>query len=192
MKNLLKTFRIELAVAVVLSALLIFAFNKPAQKAESVRTIRQLITDSTKTVEAKAVIARKDSVIRVLWSQVLSTKSGLARQKELNRGLKTVSDTMQARYNRNRTLQSCDSTLTAKDNEISGLEIENDSLTSEAIGYSKLLAETTDKYKVAESLLVTKQQTIDLQSAEINRLCCARNWGFKHKFWKWVFHFRCE
>ena len=150
----------------------------------------------TVTVQKVIELRKKtDSLLTLLRGDTLGRKllekSNIQLRKTADAAL-AWADTLQARYERTKTISGCDSTLFAKDYAISklGTIIENRDSTIKDMSNRENLYERIVLSK--DSIIFAKDETIGFKDVTIQRLSCAQDWKFKHKFWAWFFGFDCD
>ena len=130
-------------------------------------------------------LAQSESVIEKQYYKLNSITSKISMQKER-------ADSAEARYNRQKTIDGCDSTLKAKNAVIS---TQNDKITEQKVTLNEF-SNTVQilKYKDKTNNLVIDSQdiTIQEQSKEIEANNCCRNWFINHPFWRWLHNPKCN
>lgn len=161
----------------------IYEKNKPAPKSD-VQVIERIITDKQKVDSLLLVNARKDSTLRksakklaVLRSDNQQKEDSLAKLLAYAYALEEQAALLHQ--------PACDSAIKAKnvvidkqDQLITGLKTE------------------TKEYNVQVSILNEQRMTDSLiifrQAYTINELSCAYKWKIKHRFWAWIFGWKCR
>lgn len=179
-----------IAVLAVVLGLIIF-FNS-RQKPPVVKPNPKETVAVQKVVELKKNL---DSLQKVLREDTLGRRLLEKNNVELRKTAKValaLADTLQARYERAKTISGCDSTLFAKDYAVSklGTIIENRDSTIKDMSHRENLYERIVLSK--DSIIFAKDETIGFKDVTIQRLSCAQDWKFKHKFWAWFFGFDCD
>lgn len=175
-----KTVAIENANTAVLRAFLIDSTRTSVLASENVKL------DIVKTKEAKKTETAKASAL--YWENIAKKRSVSAtiyRNKadslaSLDTG--QCKDIIQAFRQANDTLQS----------ENVALSNENQEMHTEIQGYSNQLFICEKQSLNKDSIIASHKKNISVLSIQINNYQCYRDWGLKHRFWKWVFGWKCK
>lgn len=198
---------------IIFLLLLIFIFSwigisrcnedKQTLATEQVNTsiLRAFLIDSTRTSTLKADNAKLDSMKAVEASK---TKQATANAKyweyiAVQRGKAAIAYKNKADSLSQNAGEECIPFLEAYREANDSLRSENIALDSanlylniEAEGYSRQLFLCEQQSSNKDSILASKEIKINQYESQIGKLQCYRNWGLKHRFWKWVFGWECD
>lgn len=152
--------------------------EKPDPVVESVENIHKL--DSLQYC-IDELTAREDSS-RI----VIETRNRIIiNQKKDYSKVKTYADSLEAAYYSDKTIEKCDSTITAKNLVIVSQDsiIKNQDVVIDEC--SNLVGSLSEKVETQDEIIAEKNSTI----AELS---CAYDWKIKRKFWAWVLGWKCN
>lgn len=167
MKNTIATLK---KYALVILAVLICVFSM-FQKCDSKQETPQLATidqqnknkskeDSLNTARANILLYQKDSIIQTLKSKLAKEKANTATQKADANKQHILNDTLQARFERDKDLSTCEDL-------VQGLKLETiekdsviESLDSEIENYSCEIKELEEKVDIQEGIIDSKLNLI--------------------------------
>lgn len=112
-------------------------------------------------------------------------------RKELSTAYDTV-ETLQQRYRDNKTLAGCDSLVTAQSSVISKQKQLIGEYRSDSILYSDRENLLKGIVVSKDSIIFAQNKILDIKNTDIQNLICAQDWKFKHRFWAWVFGWKCK
>ena len=127
----------------------------------------QNVIDSVNYARDKEKIKEIDSLCSNYDKVILVNKQGTNKIKQDNLRLKIEKDSALARYTRLKTLNRCDSLVEAQNLQISGLEIEIDSVEAEAAHYSDLAYLFKQKSIIQETIIASKDSLITITNNTI-------------------------
>lgn len=161
MKELFKKFVVVIVAITLLffSGILIIEIVK--LEPTPIKPNAAAIVDSVNNVRYAEMNAAVEMAIKQSELDLQKAKSGTLKAKQQAATYKELADSAEARYKRSKSIERCDSTIAAKNVEISGLIAENDSLDAEAQCYSDLLLVQKQKVSNLEAEIVDKNKTIE-------------------------------
>lgn len=177
-------------LTVVGLSILIFTLDRcSSKKANDLNTstelidLRRFLADSISSANNNAIIAHNDSMQekQAIITQQLTTASARLRKGDKER--KALSDSLEKLVNRKDTV--CIKALSAKNVEIDSLRAECDTITAEAISYSKelFLCEKTSVLKDGSIKLVKSDLQVANNTIEQLKKSNKRNWFERNKLW---------
>jgi len=163
--------------ALVILAILICGFSifqkcdskqeTPQQTTIDLRNINKSKEDSLNTARANILLCRKDSTIQTLKSKLVEEKANTATQKAEANKQHILNDTLQARFERDKNLSTCEDL-------VGGLKLETiekdsviESLDSEIDNYSCEVKELEDKVDIQKGVIDSKQNLIACKDSTI-------------------------
>lgn len=163
--------------ALVILAVLICGFSifqkcdskqeTPQQTTIDLRNINKSKEDSLNTARANILLCRKDSTIQMLKSKIVEEKANTATQKAEANKQHILNDTLQARFERDKNLSTCEDL-------VGGLKLETfekdsviESLDSEIDYYSCEVKELEDKVDIQKGVIDSKQNLIACKDSTI-------------------------
>lgn len=185
--NFITGFLVAVIIGVAVGVTLYFTKeNKLPVRKVYVDTHKTELANYKKLAELKEKqLVESEGVIYSLQGKLSKTDRKLAGQKER-------ADSAQARYEREKTIGRCDSTIAAKNAVIA---TQSDKLSD----YEVTVAEYTNNISILKDLDKTHQLMIDSQgktireqTEEIEANSCCRQWFVDHKFWRWLHGVKCN
>jgi len=167
---------------------------KDVPEKETAKTIliQKLNEDSLKAIHSLALQYQKDSILKVDSLRLkiqkhLTEKFRDAIQRETARA-----DSAEERYNRQKTIERCDSTIKHKNIVIRSKDSLINSLDQEAQEYSSLAYTYQCKYAIAQEEVDSKKDLISYYKNLNTDYNCFLDWKSKHKFWVWLLRAKCK
>jgi hypothetical protein len=140
-------------------------------------------SDSLNTVKANALLQEKDSIIKMLNSKLKSEKANTEKHRAEARKQHTLNDTLQARFERNKELSTCEDLVSGLKVEV----IEKDSviqnLDSEIETCNNHVKVLESKLTIQSEIIVSKQNLLAVKDSTINHLATQKK---KADFWNKV------
>jgi len=175
MKN---TIAILKKYALVILAVLICIFSM-FQKCDSKQETPQLATidqrninkskeDSLNTARANILLYQKDSIIQTLKSKLTKEKANTATQKAESNKQHILNDTLQARFERDKDLSTCEDLVRGLKLETIEKDSVIESLDSEIENYSCEVKEMEEKVGIQKGIIDSKQNLIACKDSTIN------------------------
>lgn len=188
------------AILIISLTVSVFAIYERIFKSPSESSITQIDVENLKQRLKDSIYNAKfiDSIAIFKSGQALEAKNTekykrKAAQLRLdNQNLSKSNDTLFANYDRNRTLSGCDSLVVGHGKLIFGLKAEAFALDLEAQSYSMRLFLSEQIIITKDAIIGRRDATIKRQDAQISQIQCSREWAFEHKFWAWVFGYKCK
>jgi hypothetical protein len=140
-------------------------------------------TDSLNTVKAYALLQQKDSIIKVLISKLKTEKANTEKHRVEARKQHTLNDTLQARFERNKELSTCEDLVSGLKIEITQKDSVIQSLDSQMVCYSEQMNELNQKVDIQKGIIDSKQNLIAIKDSTINHLATQKK---KTDFWNKV------
>ncbi len=144
-----------------------FKQETPQQTTIDLRNINKSKEDSLNTARANILLCRKDSTIQMLKSKLVEEKANTATQKAEANKQHILNDTLQARFERDKNLSTCEDL-------VGGLKLETiekdsviESLDSEIDYYSCEVKELEDKVDIQKGVIDSKQNLIACKDSTI-------------------------
>jgi hypothetical protein len=167
MKNTIATLK---KYALVILAVLICVFSM-FQKCDSKQETPQLATidqrninkskeDSLNTARANILLYQKDSIIQTLNSKIAKEKANTATQKAEAKKQHILNDTLQARFERDKDLSTCEDLVRGLKLETIEKDSVIESLDSEIENYSCEVKELEEKVGIQKGIIDSKQNLI--------------------------------
>lgn len=209
MKNFLdKYWKYALGLLILIVIFSVIGFKKWQEDKKTLATekanisvLRAFLIDSTRTSTKVAENAVLDTV-KAQWAKKtelakssatywegIANKRGVSATIYRNKADSLASldtgqckDIIQAFRQANDTLKS----------ENVALSNENKEVHAEAQGYSKQLFIAEKQSTNKDSIIKSHEDHIFILSSQIENYQCYRDWGLKHRFWKWVFRWKCK
>ncbi len=174
MKNSNSLFKI-ITVFLALIIYSVFLFQKCDFKQETPqpatidqRDRNESKEDSLNTVRANILLFQKDSVIQVLNSKLAKEKANTATQKAEANKQHILNDTLQARFERDKSLNACEDLVRGLKFEIIEKDSVIESLDSEIDNYSCEVKKLEEKVDIQKSVIDSKQNLIACKDSTIN------------------------
>ena len=176
-----QTLVVEKANSAVLRAFLTDSINTARLELENVKL------DSVKASDAKQTIkARTDAAY---WKNI-ADKRGVTAAKYKNKA-----DSLADAYTGTECLPFIKAYRQANDSlksENLALDKENEKLDNEAQGYSRQLLSCETQSNNKDTINAGLKKYNKVLEKNIGIYQCYRDWGLKHRFWKWVFGWKCD
>lgn len=182
-----RSFYVYHLIGLVVGALLAFLGMKYFEKKDTgpdARVVERIVVDKHKADSLLREVAKKDTALRKSEAQSQSLKRRNILIKASLTDITAYADSL-AVVAASLHSPECDSAISAKNgviqrqNElIKGIELE-----------SQLYIAQID---ILKDINRTDSVLIKQQSGTIDELSCAYNWKIRHKFWAWVFGWKCN
>ena len=186
MKNILIGILIGLAITLAASLLYYKHYPNVVMHTVYVDTHKSERDSLKKEKELKEKqLAQSETVIETQYTKMNKITWKLLTEKER-------ADSAQARYEREKTIDHCDSTISAKNAVIS---TQNDKLTEQTVTLNEFKNSVDilkDMDKTNKLTIDSQDKTIQEQTKEIERNNCCSTWFDNHKFWKWAHNPGCR
>jgi len=173
MKNSNSLFRI-IAIFLALIIYSVFVFQKcdskpetPQQATIEQRDINESKEDSLNTAKATNLLSQKDSIIQVLNSKLAKEKVNTATQKAESNKQHILNDTLQARFEREKNLSTCEDLVLGLKFEIIEKDSVIQSLDSEIDNYTCEVKELEEKVDIQKGIIDSKQNLIACKDSTI-------------------------
>ena len=163
--------------ALVILAVLIcgfFLFQKcdsrqetPQQATIDQRDINKSKEDRLNTVRANILLCQKDSTIQTLKSKLAKEKANAATQKAEANKQHILNDTLQARFERDKNLSTCEDLVGGLKLETNKKDSVIESLDSEIENYSCEVKELEEKVDIQKGVIDSKQNLIACKDSTI-------------------------
>jgi hypothetical protein len=174
MKNIIAIIK---KYALVILAVLICIFSM-FQKCDSKQEIPRLATidqrninkskeDSLSTARANILLYQKDSIIQTLKSKLAKEKTNTATQKADANKQHNLNDTLQARFERDKDLSTCEDLVRGLKLETIEKDSVIESLDSEIENYSCEVKELDQKVDIQKGIIDSKQNLIACKDSTI-------------------------
>lgn len=174
MKN---TIAIIKKYALVILAVLICIFSM-FQKCDSKQETPQLTTidqrninkskeDNLNTARANILLYQKDSIIQTLKTKLAKEKANTAIQKAEANKQHEINDTLQARFERDKDLSTCEDLVRGLKLETIEKDSVIESLDSEIENYTYEVEELEQKVDIQKAIIVSKQNLIACKDSTI-------------------------
>jgi len=157
--------------------------SKPQQSNIAQLNKEKSETDSLNTVKAYALLQQKDSIIKILCSKLNTEKANSAKHKTEARKQHTLNDTLQARFERNKELSTCEDLVQGLNVEIIEKDSIIQSLDSEIVCYTDQMNELNQKVDIQKGIIDSKQNLLAVKDSTINQLATQKK---KADFWNKV------
>ena len=132
------------------------------------RNINKSKEDSLNTARANILLYQKDSIIQTLKSKLAKEKSNTAAQKAEANKQHILNDTLQARFERDKNLSTCEDLVLGLKFEIIEKDSVIESLDSEIDDYSCEVKELEEKVDIQKGVIDSKQKLIVCKDSTIN------------------------
>ncbi len=116
--------------------------------------------DSLNTVKANNLLHQKDNIIKLINSKLATEKANTATQKADARKQHVANDTLQARYEREKSLNACEELVQGLKFEIIEKDSVIDNLDTEVDNYSCEVKVLEDKVTIQTGVIDSKQNLI--------------------------------
>lgn len=172
MKNTNSLFKI-LAVFLALIIYSVFLFQKCDFKPETPqqvidqRNINESKEDGLNTARAHILLFQKDSTIQILKSRIAKEKVNTATQKAEANKQHILNDTLQARFEKEKDLGTCEDLVRGLKFEIIEKDSVIESLDSEIDNYSCEVKELEEKVYIQKGVIDSKQNLIACKDSTI-------------------------
>jgi len=174
MKNIIAILK---KYALVILAVLICGFSMfqkcdsrqetPQKATIDQRNINKSKKDSLNTVRANILLCQKDSTIQTLKSKLAKEKANTATQKTEANKQHILNDTLQARFERDKNLSTCEDLVQGFKVEIIEKDSVIESLDSEIDNYSCEVKELEEKVNIQKGVIDSKQNLIACKDSTI-------------------------
>jgi len=175
MKNIIVILK---KYALVILAVLICGFSifqkcdskqeTPQQATIDQRDRNESKEDSLNTVRADILLCQKDSIIQMLNSKLAKEKVNTATQKAEANKQHILNDTLQARFEREKNLSTCEDLLHGLKLETMEKDSVIESLDSEIDNYSCEVKELGEKVDIQKGVIDSKQNLLACKDSTIN------------------------
>jgi hypothetical protein len=175
MKNIIVILR---KYALIILAVLICGFSifrkcdsnqeAPQRAIIDQRDINKSKEDSLNTVRADILLCQKDSIIQLLNSKLAKEKVNTATQKAEANKQHILNDTLQARFEREKNLSTCEDLLHGLKLETMEKDSVIESLDSEIDNYSCEVKELGEKVDIQKGVIDSKQNLLACKDSTIN------------------------
>lgn len=175
--------------------------DKAASENVSAILLRASIADSTRTatlelknaeidsLKAHEAIKTEKATANAAYWEGIANKRGISATKYRNKADSLAAlDTGQCKEIIDAFRQANDS-LQSKN---TALDSANVSVHVEAESYSRRLYLSEKQCLNKDSIITSHNKAMTVYKDNISTLQCYRDWGLKHKFWKWVFRWKCD
>lgn len=153
----------------------VFVFQKCDYKQETLqpatidqRNINESKEDSLNTARATVFLCQKDSIIQTLKSKLAKEKANTAIQKADARKQHVLNDSLQTRYEREKSLNTCEDLVLGLKVEIVEKDSVIESLDSEINEYSSEVKELEEKVNIQKGVIDSKQNLIACKDSTLN------------------------
>jgi hypothetical protein len=175
MKNTFEFLKKYALIIIASSILLLFAF----QKCENKQVITQndnvvqsdkamSKADSINTINANALLCKKDSIIASLNVKLNNEKANTKIQKADANKQHVVNDSIQARFEREKNLDTCEDLAKGLGLEISEKDSVIASLDSQVENYANETKELNDKAEIQSLVIASKQNLLTSKDSTID------------------------
>lgn len=173
MKNTNSLFKI-IAVFLALIIYSVLLFQKcdskqeaPQQAIIDQRNINESKKDSLNTARAYILLFQKDSIIQTLKSKIAKEKVNTATQKAEASKQRILNDTLQARFEKDKDLSTCEDLVRGLKFEMIEKDSIIESLDSEIGNYSCEEKELAEKLDIQKGIIDSKQNLIACKDSTI-------------------------
>jgi hypothetical protein len=125
-------------------------------------------SDRLNTLKAHAQLQQKDSIIKLLNTRLENEKVNTATQKADARKQHVLNDSLQTRYEKEKSLNTCEDLVRGLKFEITEKDSVIESLDSEIQNYSCEVKELEEKVDIQKGILDSKQNLIACKDSTIN------------------------
>ena len=146
-------------------------------------------TDNAASLDSVAIFNAGKKAESVNTEKIKSKATSLSNE---NKYLHVSSDSANARYERNKTIENCDSLKIKAKNEIAGLNREIDNAYDEAESYSKRLYDSEGAGSVKDRMIQHKDSVIASRDNTIGNIQCSKEWAIKNPFFAWLAGYECR
>jgi len=166
MKNSNILFKIAIIfLALIIFSVFVFYHNgsknaTPHQAIIDQQNINESKEDSLNTARANILLHHKDSTIQALKSKLAKEKANTATQKAEANKQHILNDTLQARFERDKVLSTCEDLVSGLRFEIIEKDSVIESLDSEIANYSFEVKELEEKVDIQKGVIDSKQKLI--------------------------------
>jgi len=154
--------------------------------------IQKLNEDSLKAIHSLQLQYQKDSILKVDSLRLKVQKRLTEKFSDAVRLATERADSAEERYNRQKTIEGCDSTIMHKNIVIWSKDSLINSLDIEAQEYSSLAYTYQCKYAIAQEEVESKKDLIDYYKNLNTDYNCFLEWKSRHKFWVWLLRVKCR
>lgn len=131
------------------------------------RNINKSKEDSLNTARANILLYQKDSIIQTLKSKLAKEKANTAIQKADAKKQHEINDTLQARFERDKDLSSCEDLVQGFKLETIEKDSVIESLDSQIKNYSCEVEELEGKVEIQKGVIESKQELIACKDSTI-------------------------
>lgn len=179
----MKTYLFGLLTGLLLVAAGVIWYSKTRPPKEP-ETVIQVVENNVKVDSLKWEIQTLNKLLDSAGKVIQRRDGKIITQRREIATLKAFKDSAQLAYEREKTLERCDSLVTAQNGVIQAQDSLINELDLEAREYSKQAYLLTHKTEL-QSII------IQAQDSTIKQLNCAATWKVKHRFWAWVMGWKC-
>ena len=154
--------------------------------------IQKLNEDSLKSIHSLAMQSQKDSILKVDSLRLKIQKHLTEKFRDAVKLATDRADSAEVRYNRQKTIEGCDSTIKHKNVVIRSKDSLINSLDKEAQEYSNLAYSYMGKYSIAQEEVNSKKDLLGYYKTLDTDYNCFLDWKLKHKFWVWILRVKCR
>jgi hypothetical protein len=154
--------------------------SKPQQSNIAQLNKEKSKTDSLNTVKANALLQQKDCIIKVLNSKLITEKANTEKHRAESRKQHTLNDTLQAQFERNKDLSTCEDLVQGLKVEVIEKDSIIQSLDSEIVCYTDQMNELNQKVDIQKGIIDSKQNLIAYKDSTISHLATQKK---KADFW---------
>ncbi len=141
--------------------------SKPQQVSNDQSDREKSESDRLNTLKAYAQLQQKDSMIKLLNTRLENEKANTATQKADARKQHILNDSLQARYEREKSLNTCEDLVLGLKLEITEKDSVIKSLDSEINDYSSEVKELAEKVDIQAGVIDSKQNLIVFKDSVI-------------------------
>jgi aldehyde:ferredoxin oxidoreductase len=131
-------------------------------------------------------LKEKDGLLRIDSLRLKNQKVITNKYKETAKDAEQRAYIAEARYEREKTIQNCDSALRAKNVEIAGKDSVIESIGAEAEDYSRIAYVFKEKNKILEEVIENDKTLLDKYKTYDDQYNYFIDWKEDHKFWVWL------
>lgn len=174
MKNTIAIIKKYALVILAVSICVFSIFQKCDSKQETPRlgtidqrNINKSKEDSLNTARANILLYQKDSIIQTLKSKLAKEKANTATQKADANKQHILNDTLQARFERDKNLSTCEDLVRGLKLETTEKDSVIESLDSQIENYSCEVKELEEKVGIQKGVIDSKQNLITCKDSTI-------------------------
>lgn len=189
----MKNFFFGFILALVVSLAIAYVYWRDESNKSGIIVRDPIVSENSDKVDSLSmIIAGKDTIQAQSDKKLIDNHNRISSLLSKNETLKSRLDSAICRYNRLKSIETCDSLVNAQDSVIAcqgGIIAEYEIRDSEYEFNSGILR---DKLSLLDSINKIQSKTIDKLNINIDKLNCYESKSKQHKFIFWIFHLKCN